>query len=83
MSLADEIRARTRGRHGSSDTGGSFLGPGSPFSIFSRADFFIFFLFFVAIYYAVKWEYKVDLLHFLWSHYLRPNYDDGEPEINI
>jgi hypothetical protein len=82
MSLADEIRARAAGRYGSSsarDGGdGGLLGPSSPFSIFNRVDYAIFLLFFAVVYFVVKREYKVDLLEFLWFHYLRPNYDDGE-----
>ena len=81
MSLADEIRARTAGRHHSSSSsasGGGLMGPSSPYSIFGRADYVIFFLLFCALYFAVKIEYKVDLLQLLWSHYLRPDYDEDD-----
>lgn len=78
LSLADEIRARSRAsRLGQSypskldNLGGpGFAGP------FNRFDLIVFALLFALLWAVVKAEYKVDLLHVLWDK-LKPDYDEG------
>ncbi len=78
LSLADEIRARSRAsRLGQpypsklDNLGGpGFAGP------FNRLDLIVFLILFALLWAVVKAEYKVDLLHVLWDK-VKPDYDEG------